>query len=102
MNKTDLALRCEDCGNLYRKPEYYQNPKPKNIFFVMSIKYCDLCRRKREHKMLERLGEVVTALSETFEQDKPNKENGETEKNKNLQTEVQDGRRKRTASEKKK
>lgn len=58
-----INLKCEDCAVDYQKPaEYIQYNETSNIYFKWSLKYCDNCRIKKEHKALRFLPKVLRAL----------------------------------------
>lgn len=64
-----MNLKCERCGVGYSKPKDYKKwaVESKNVFFKWSMKYCDVCRRKREREALKHLKKVMTTLSDKFE-----------------------------------
>ena len=60
-----IDLKCEKCGIDYQKPAKFKrlNDEHSNLFYRWSLTYCDSCRREREKKALDRLGEVIKSLA---------------------------------------
>ena len=62
-----MKLKCKDCGIEYEKPDYFTNEVNNtkgwlHFYFLRSIQYCDICRRKREIDMLRALPKVLEAI----------------------------------------
>lgn len=62
MNNTELDLNCTKCSVAYKKPLEWAK-WVDNIFYKMSLSYCDKCRKDRELAALEALPKVLNALA---------------------------------------
>lgn len=60
-----LQLKCEICGCDYEKSEDFKmwNDKKRNVFFEWNLKYCDVCRRKKEIESLKKLPKIIDLIS---------------------------------------
>ena len=63
--KETIELKCRKCSINYERPlshvKYYK--KNKQVFFKWSLEFCDKCRKEREEEALQRLPDVLKALS---------------------------------------
>lgn len=63
----EIKLKCEKCGCDYEKPsvfkEYLVSTK-HNVFYKLSLAFCDKCRREKECESLKALPNVLSALVE--------------------------------------
>ena len=71
-----ITLKCEICGDYYKKPEIFQEYLIKtnyNIFYKWSLSFCDKCRHEKEENALKKLHNVINSLNDEFI--KQNKDN---------------------------
>ena len=60
-----IDLKCEKCGADYSQPKNFikWNKETPNVFFKWSLKFCDKCRRKKQHEALKSLPTIIDALT---------------------------------------
>ena len=60
-----IKLKCKICGIEYEKTADFKkwNDERPNVFFKWSLAFCDSCRRNKEKGALEKLPEVIKAMT---------------------------------------
>jgi hypothetical protein len=56
-----VECKCQVCGVEYEKPDSYIGLS--NVFFTMSLKYCDVCRKAKQFEALKSLPQILEILS---------------------------------------
>ena len=63
-----IKLKCEKCGCDYEKPATFKkwNEENTNVFYKLSLAFCDNCRREKEREYLKALPDVLRAFGENL------------------------------------